>query len=322
MDYAVSVIMSTYREREEHLRLAVESILNQTYSDFEFILVVDDPENVQLRQILAEYAEKDARIKLYVNDVNRGLTYSRNRCFSYCTGKYIAIMDADDISEPKRLEVQKEYLDMHPELDITFTGRTEINEQNEVITPFKGSNLQDEKIPDILEFGSIITNPSVMMRADCLKQLNGLREVSHAEDYDLWLRCCDMNYRFHLINEALLKYRIRGDSLSHKNYAYTWVSTQYARTLHKRRRKSSTDNFSEADAKKFIEHSVRRSEKSTERFNKYYDLFMSGVNSVKSGNRLGGAFKILKAFFCNKELIVVFYVYARLKIALKNAGTD
>ena len=109
----ISVIMSTYREDEQFLRKAIESILIQTYTEFEFLIVADDPKNNELIEILREYEKKDARIHIYINKKNMGLANSLNALLKVAQGEFIARMDADDISMPDRLENQIVYMRQH-----------------------------------------------------------------------------------------------------------------------------------------------------------------------------------------------------------------
>ncbi|MBQ3687162.1 MAG: glycosyltransferase family 2 protein, partial [Treponema sp.] len=102
-DVLVSVIMSVHNEPKEFLDAATESILNQTHSNLEFI-IIDDCSNYETRKIIA--GKKDKRIQVYHNEENLGLTKSLNRALSHCKGKYVARMDADDISYADRIEKQ------------------------------------------------------------------------------------------------------------------------------------------------------------------------------------------------------------------------
>lgn len=106
----ISVIMSTYKESEKFLRESIESILQQTYQDFEFIIILDYPENQEHIRIINEYKEKDSRIQFYINEKNKGLTDSLNTALTYIRGEYVARMDADDIACKDRFEKQIKYL--------------------------------------------------------------------------------------------------------------------------------------------------------------------------------------------------------------------
>src|SRR5690606_13966390 len=132
-----SVIMSTYNERLDWIVSSVESILNQTYKNIEFIIIVDHPDRIELREILIGYEKQDSRIKLVFNEVNQGLVRSLNLALTYCTGRYIARMDADDISLLHRLEHQKTYLELY-KLDFVFSGVQVIDEENSML--YEGGN--------------------------------------------------------------------------------------------------------------------------------------------------------------------------------------
>ena len=108
----VSVLTPIYNTNHAHLRACIESILNQTYADFEFIILNDSPENTELGQIVKSY--NDARIKYVCNDKNIGISASRNKLIDLARGKYLAIFDHDDISHPSRLERQVRFLDENP----------------------------------------------------------------------------------------------------------------------------------------------------------------------------------------------------------------
>ena len=106
----ISVLMSVYNEPIDWMRQAIESILNQTYKDFEFIIVNDNPEREENQFVLNEYRNKDSRIIILCNEHNIGLTKSLNKGLTVANGEYIARMDADDIALPKRFEKQALYL--------------------------------------------------------------------------------------------------------------------------------------------------------------------------------------------------------------------
>lgn len=112
---AISVVMGVYSESDNWVNAAVESILNQTFSDFEFIIINDNPEDPRIKNLLDYWTEKDARIKIIENTKNIGLTKSLNLGLKVARGKYIARMDADDISLPFRLKVQYDFMENHKE---------------------------------------------------------------------------------------------------------------------------------------------------------------------------------------------------------------
>ena len=128
----ISVLMSTYKESVDYIEKSVESILNQTYRNLEFIIVIDDPLNYALINRITKY--NDERIKLIINDRNIGLVSSLNKGLQYCKGDYIARMDADDISHIDRLEKEYNFL-IKNDLDLVgtyFRLFSDNNEKNEV----------------------------------------------------------------------------------------------------------------------------------------------------------------------------------------------
>ena len=102
----VSVIMSAFNEEIEYIQLAIDSILNQTFKDFEFIIILDNPSNETLKNYLISRKQEDCRIKFYANEKNIGLANCLNKGISLAKGDLICRMDADDISLPNRLEIQ------------------------------------------------------------------------------------------------------------------------------------------------------------------------------------------------------------------------
>ena len=122
----ISVVMSCYN-RAEYSKLAIESILNQTYKDFEFI-IIDDCSTDNTADVIQEYADKDERIVFIKNKQNMDYNYNLRKGFEIAKGEYIARMDDDDISMPERFEKQVEYLDKHPEITVlgTFIHRQRV----------------------------------------------------------------------------------------------------------------------------------------------------------------------------------------------------
>lgn len=208
----VSVIMSVYNEPEEWLRESINSILGQTFVDFEFIIVNDNPEREDNRRVLGECVRRDERVIVLHNEKNIGLTRSLNRGLEVARGKYIARMDADDISLPVRFEKQVSFLEEH--LDIGVCGAN---------IQFFGSKKGEQKYPEqdedcFLFQRSPFAHPVVMIRASVLKD-NGLLynpDFRYAQDYELWSRMQEVTC-FYNLQEVLLKYRVTDGQITKKN---------------------------------------------------------------------------------------------------------
>ena len=185
--------MSVYREPEKWLREAIESILNQTFRDFEFIIVLDDPNNKKAEGIIREYMKKDDRIVFLKNEKNGGMAYSLNRGIEVAKGKYIARMDADDISLPERLEKQYNYLEKNKDVDLLFTWAYYIDEKGDIIEEFKQDpdKFKPEKIKKYFFIEPLFCHPSLMARSEVLKKnkYDDKNLCNYIEDLKVKERC-------------------------------------------------------------------------------------------------------------------------------------
>jgi glycosyltransferase involved in cell wall biosynthesis len=218
-DPDISVIMAVYNGAA-HLREAVESILDQTYRDFEFI-IVNDASTDSSQEILESFS--DERLVLIKNGTNVGLTKSLTIGLAKARGDYIARMDADDISLPERLEMQKAFLDTHPFVDVVGTAATIIDEDNHeqgVKTPPGGTML--------LAFHQLLKNqilhPSVMFRKKVIVDAGGYNEaMPFVQDYELWSRLMARGNVLTTLKTPLIRYRLHGSSITqglYKDKAY------------------------------------------------------------------------------------------------------
>ncbi|MCP9317787.1 glycosyltransferase [Lactobacillus helveticus] len=213
----VSVIMSVFNVKKyEYLLNSVNSILNQTYKNFEFI-ICDDKSTDNTLQVLKEIAKKDNRIKIISNKQNMGLGASLNHCLKFARGKYIARMDDDDFSKKERLEKEVNFLDKHPEY--SFVGTiANVFDKNKIWGTFR---LPEKPQKSDFLWNSPFLNPSMMFRADALKAVHGFRvtkETRRAEDYDLFFRLYAKGYKGYNIQEILFNYRIDIENEKHKKY--------------------------------------------------------------------------------------------------------
>jgi len=202
----ISVILPVYNAAT-YLREALDSVLQQTYADFE-LLVYDDGSVDDSRQILDSYT--DPRIIRHYSDENQGLIKVLNTSLSHARGKYLARMDADDICLPDRFEKQIAFLNQHSEYGICGTQLKLIHNGQEIKRP-----CDDNALRWWFFKGSPLAHPSVMIRASVIHQ-NQLRfdETAYvAEDFDLWWRLA-FYCKMYNLDEALLLYRIHPDQES------------------------------------------------------------------------------------------------------------
>ncbi len=212
----VSVIMSNYNTPEEYLRASIESILNQTYQNFEFI-IVDDCSTDNSLSIIESYT--DDRIKIIRNSQNLGITKSLNRALAVARGEFVARMDADDISLETRFAKQVEFLKNHPNHIVCGTGVRLIGDwQTKHNDEFVCRLIPDKETYQIhLLFGNYpnIVHPSAMFNHNLLIEHNITYNENYplAQDYRMWVSCSEAAECAN-IPETLLKYRVHSKAVS------------------------------------------------------------------------------------------------------------
>lgn len=211
----VSVVLPT-RNSVKTIRSAVESILKQTFTDFELV-VVDDQSTDGTREYFAELEKKDNRIVIIDNRERRGLPYALNLGIQRSRAPLVARMDADDEAFPDRLKIQYEFLCKHPTIVMTGTYALHIGKRRDQDRPVVLPT-DPGRISELLLLGNCMYHSSVMYRRKEVLELGGYREEMRlAEDYDLWLRI-SRRYRVAIIPIPLMRYRytITGGSNSQK----------------------------------------------------------------------------------------------------------
>jgi len=203
----VSVIMPNYNN-EKYLAEAIESILNQTYKNFEFV-ILDDCSTDNSWNIIQNYAKKDNRIKAFRNKKNLKIVKTRNKGFELMspTSKYIAIFDSDDVSMPERLEKQIAFLEKNPDYGLIGTHTYIINESSEIIASRKYETDLKKIIKNMLK-KSPVAQPSVMVRTSVLEDVGHYNEkYTRCQDYELWFRIAK-SFKIGNLDEFLIKYRV------------------------------------------------------------------------------------------------------------------
>ncbi len=205
----VSVLIPLYKTQESHLREAIESILNQTYTDFELLLLDDCPEDDRAA-VVAQYA--DPRIRYAKNEQNLGISPTRNKLIDMAQGEYLAVMDHDDISLPERFAKQVAYLDAHPEVGVISSSAKMMVSGTELHHPESDAEIRIA----LMGYCSII-HSACMLRKSLLTQ-HGIRyeaDLTPCEDYDIFCKLIP-HTRFHNIPEVLFCYRDHADNTSHR----------------------------------------------------------------------------------------------------------
>lgn len=214
----ISVLMGIYNENILYASQAVDSILNQTFSDFEFI-ICDDGSKPAFYEWLRSYCRKDRRIRLLRSRANHGLAAALNHGLKYARGKYIARMDADDIAAADRLARQYAFLESHAEYALVGCSAWMIGEQG----IWGVRRMEQEPSENSFLKTSPFIHPSIMIRREVMKRLHGYTQAKaavRAEDYEFFMRLYAAGYRGYNLQEPLLYYREDIRSFKKRRYRY------------------------------------------------------------------------------------------------------
>ena len=232
----ISVIMPV-RNAGAYLAPALDSVLAQTFMDFEFI-VINDGSTDDSRETLEEYARADSRVRVF-SQAGQGVVAALNRGLAKAKGRYLARMDSDDICLPHRFQAQVEELEARPELGVlgsavlTIDGRGEVTGQR--IYPH-GNALRERLLR-----GDLLCHPAVMGRAELFRQAGGYRASDqHCEDYDLWLRLSSLAELDNLA-EPLLLYRVHQGSVTRRHAGPQMLGMLTAQGVHLIARRTGRD---------------------------------------------------------------------------------
>ncbi|SMP67515.1 glycosyltransferase family 2 protein [Anoxynatronum buryatiense] len=209
----VSVVMPVYNA-SKYIEEAIESVLNQTHKNFEFI-IIDDGSDDGSTEMIKRYEKLDNRI-IAVYRTNKGLVESLNEGIRLASSPLIARMDADDVCLEKRLEEQVAYMESNPDIDLLGTkveviGEYEEEYKNDIQRRFGKVVGSTESLPAMLLRENIICHPSLMIKKSALEKLNYYSQRP-SEDYDLWMRAVFAGMGIQNLDKTLLKYRVHRQS--------------------------------------------------------------------------------------------------------------
>lgn len=209
----------------DFFRQAIESVVNQTYTDWQLFLVDDASTDNSLR-VAEEYAKKDARIRVFSDGENRKLPYRLNQIAQLCDTTYLARMDGDDIMHPQRLEKQIEFLLKNPKTDVLGTNAYSIDRENKVsgvrYFPKKNENISVDQF----------IHPTIMAKTEWFRANPYDEKANRLEDFELWLRT-SKKYNFRMLCEPLLFYREFPDNY-YKKYIKSYPASFYILKKHKK----------------------------------------------------------------------------------------
>jgi glycosyltransferase involved in cell wall biosynthesis len=221
----VSIVLPIYNA-ERYVKAAIDSVLGIDRYDFELILV-DDCSTDASFDIISEYSD-DPRVVIVKNDANEKVSKSRNRGIGLSKGRYVATMDSDDISDPQRVHLISDFLELNPEIGVCGCSVRILNNDGDVVG-YRHYPVNDDEIRRLIFRYNPFCHPAVVFRKKALIDAglyNG--DLNDAEDYDLLLRVGRV-YKFHNLSDILFSYRLNENSVSHKNSRSQEYKTLYVR---------------------------------------------------------------------------------------------
>lgn len=300
----ISVVMPAYREDPKIFHDAIQSVLDQTYIDFEFIIVLDDPENEELKEVVRLFT--DPRIRFYVNKENMKIASTLNKAVSLSNGEYIARIDADDLCIPTRLEHQLKYLQ---EGNWDFIGGITqiIDDDGQNIYSIKHIPEDDKKIKKALKYGQCLAHPTWFLKREVFDQNMGYRNIPLCEDYDFTLRAALKGYRISNLNEIVVRYRMTKNSISRNNLYDQFLYLDY---LSKAYKKGQTVDVQAA--KSYIKMNTNKNR--AERYARSNTLFYTMLNELEEhqwNKFIPHGFQLL---FSSSDYLRKIYKLVRLSI--------
>lgn len=215
----ISIIMGVYNCADT-LREAIDSILAQTYTDWQFV-ICDDCSSDNSYDILREYAAKDSRFVVLRNEKNSKLSFTLNHCLQYANGEFVARMDGDDISVPDRLEKQLAFLQSHPEYELVGTAMRQFNEGGMIRDITKPESPNKNCMRSIVPFN----HATIMTYKRVYNTLGGYtvsERTVRAQDYDLWFRFFAAGFRGYNLSEPLYHVREDLNAIKRRTFKVRW----------------------------------------------------------------------------------------------------
>lgn len=307
MEPLVSVIMATLNTPKEFLEKAINSILNQTYKNFEFIIIIDGGND---DKEIEKY--KDERIKIIKHSQSIGLTKSLNEGIEACNGKYIARMDSDDISLENRIMTQVEFMEKNSDIDITAMYYKRIGDANKKV---REAFYKTDELKCKLLFTNVIAHPSVMIRKEFLKKnkLEYNDDYMYSQDFELWTRCCKKG-KIYIIPKFGLKYRIHNKQISTEKYK---VQSNLYYSILKRNLKEL--DIDENNLKYLLELNGREKIKDKKNLKKFIKLLIENnkKKNIYDSVELENVLKTYYVIACLKSRKLCFVNIPFLKYILK-----
>ncbi|MCM1084517.1 MAG: glycosyltransferase [Clostridium sp.] len=317
MGEKIAVIMTAYNEEKEWVCECMDSLLGQTYRDLHLYVLLDNPENDALKNLLKSYEEKDSRVSFFVNEKNLGLVMSLNKLLNMVTEPYIARMDADDICEIDRLEKEMKFLTDN-NLDFVMTGCSFLYPSGERGCGQSLPVLVGEAFNEASAYGNVSLHNTWLMKKEVYDSLNGYRDIRFCEDYDFVLRAIQHKFAIGRMSEETAVYRLRAGSVSSLNAKEQFEKARLLRYMYRKGRRVSKISPEKLNDK-FSDYGTEQKEKFAAAKTEV-DAF---AGSLYDGNYIKAMGKAVKIMLLNSEgrrlFFIQFFGRCRLSAVYKKA---
>ena len=297
--------MSVYKEPAPILIQAIDSVLDQTFQDIEFIIVLDNPEGEQQKSVLESKQHEDGRIRLIINEENLGLAASLNKAANAAQGLYFCRMDADDISLPRRLSEQLEYL-REQDMDLVGGFMNVINDNGDFLYRVDSMPTTSAQIAHALAHNNCIPHPTWFGKRDVL--LQKYRDIPFSEDYDFLLRAQLAGKKLGNCPHVLVNYRMSSESVSRTHLYRQFL---YQKLLARSYVKGMAVDI--ASAKSWTEQEW--SLKKANRYSKANALFNRGYQLLSNGKTINGLITLAQIPFTSLPYCTKIFRMLRAKNA-------
>lgn len=298
--HELTVLMTTYNETEKTFCVAMDSILNQSIENFDVLVIVDNPNNKEIVQKLAEYKSQDERVNYVINKKNLGLPLSLNKGIDMINATYIARMDADDIAEYNRFEMQLCFLKENKNVDVLGTNITYIDSNSNVLYKRNAVPVSYNEIKQAMKYVNVMSHPTFMGKTEVFKKYK-YRNLKYAQDYDFVCRLLEDGKVVQNLPEYLLKYR-QGESVNDKKLVRQKITHYCVQDMY------SKGKLQNVDIEKYIEEELAKV--NAKKLLKSIKLYDDAVLCLREGKKLKFLKEILISFslskYQRKHIINVF----------------
>lgn len=309
---AISVVTSAYNEPLDWLKDSIESILNQSFNNFEFIIVNDNPGKSELKDLLDHYAASDSRVHIIENDKNIGLTKSLNKAIKAAKGKYIARMDTDDIALPERLSLQYEYLEKNSNIALIGTSVRIVDQNGNITGKVIKNDSHSQVVKNIFHKRLAFYHPTIMFRNENLLYREGFETT---QDYDFYLNLLSKGKKFANLKDILLGYRVSNKSVSMNKKRKQIIYKYLALKFYYERLESGCDSYDKLDFnddKQLIAFLDISGDKLEAEVLKEKTVFALGTGDYEAAQQAFVLYKKHKAVNTEKFILWLFITFPRL----------